>query len=164
MNGIFRFGLTVAAMFAALYPVSALAAQADYYLKLDTIEGDSKVKDQGRGWIEIQGWDSGNNNSVSICREAASGQASGRRQYAPIIIRKRIDKSTPLLAKALVNNETIGNALFLAKQANGVYLKYELKEVFISGIAPAGGGAGGAASGGAASETVTLKFVRCELK
>ncbi len=33
--------------------------------------------------------------------------ASGRRTYEPIIVRKRIDKSSPLLAKALCNNEEI---------------------------------------------------------
>jgi type VI secretion system secreted protein Hcp len=38
---------------------------------------------------------------------AASGQSTGRRTYSPIIFRKRIDKSTPLLAKALANNEVI---------------------------------------------------------
>jgi hypothetical protein len=32
-------------------------------------------------------------------REAGSGMATGRRQYEPLLIRKRIDKATPLLAK-----------------------------------------------------------------
>lgn len=37
----------------------------------------------------------------SSTREAGSGIATGRRQYQPLLIRKRIDKSTPLLMKAL---------------------------------------------------------------
>ena len=36
--------------------------------------------------------------------------ATGRRQYTPITIRKRIDKASPLLIKALVNNEKIDGA------------------------------------------------------
>ncbi len=40
-------------------------------------------------------------------RDAASGQATGRRQYEPVMIRKSMDKATPLLWKALVNNEVI---------------------------------------------------------
>jgi type VI secretion system secreted protein Hcp len=44
-------------------------------------------------------------HAVKTAREAGSGQASGRRQYEPILIRKRIDKSTPLIAKALVENQ-----------------------------------------------------------
>jgi type VI secretion system secreted protein Hcp len=33
--------------------------------------------------------------------------ATGRRQYEPVVCRKRIDKSSPLLHKAMVNNEVI---------------------------------------------------------
>ncbi len=44
---------------------------------------------------------------VMTAREAGSGMATGRRQYKPLIIRKRIDKSTPLIAKALVENAKI---------------------------------------------------------
>jgi type VI secretion system secreted protein Hcp len=40
-------------------------------------------------------------------REAGSGMATGRRQYKPLMIRKRIDKSSPLIAKALVENQEI---------------------------------------------------------
>jgi len=44
---------------------------------------------------------------VKTAREAGSGMATGRRQYEPLKIRKRIDKSTPLLAKALCENQVI---------------------------------------------------------
>jgi type VI secretion system secreted protein Hcp len=43
--------------------------------------------------------------SVKTAREAGCGMASGRRQYEPLVIRKRIDKATPLIAKALVENQ-----------------------------------------------------------
>ena len=45
--------------------------------------------------------------SVVTAREAGSGMATGRRQYEPLMIRKRIDKSSPLLFKALVENQKI---------------------------------------------------------
>jgi type VI secretion system secreted protein Hcp len=45
--------------------------------------------------------------SVLTAREAGSGMATGRRQYEPLLIRKRIDKSSPLIAKALVENQKI---------------------------------------------------------
>ncbi|MFP2904926.1 type VI secretion system tube protein TssD [Pyxidicoccus sp. 3LFB2] len=45
--------------------------------------------------------------SVKTAREAGSGLATGRRQYEGITIRKRIDKSTPLLMKALCENQVI---------------------------------------------------------
>ena len=46
-------------------------------------------------------------DSVRTAREKGSGMATGRRTYEPLVIRKRIDKSSPLLAKALCNNEII---------------------------------------------------------
>ncbi len=45
--------------------------------------------------------------SVITAREAGSGMATGRRQYEPLLVRKRIDKSSPLIAKALVENQVI---------------------------------------------------------
>lgn len=49
--------------------------------------------------------------SVQTSREASSGMATGRRQFEPIMITKRIDKSSPLLQRALANNEKI-DAMF----------------------------------------------------
>ena len=40
-------------------------------------------------------------------RDAASGNATGKRQHKPVVITKEIDKSTPLLASVLYNNENI---------------------------------------------------------
>jgi type VI secretion system secreted protein Hcp len=44
-------------------------------------------------------------DSVRTAREKGSGMATGRRTYEPIVFRKRIDKSSPLLARSLCNNE-----------------------------------------------------------
>jgi type VI secretion system secreted protein Hcp len=40
-------------------------------------------------------------------RDPASGQATGRRQHKPLVITKELDRSTPLLHAAHVNNEVI---------------------------------------------------------
>ena len=40
-------------------------------------------------------------------RDSASGLPTGKRQHKPFVITKEIDKSTPLLFNALVNNENI---------------------------------------------------------
>ena len=44
---------------------------------------------------------------VVTAREASSGNATGRRQFTPLLIRKRIDKSSPLIFKALCTNQVI---------------------------------------------------------
>jgi type VI secretion system secreted protein Hcp len=36
-----------------------------------------------------------------------SGLATGKRQHKPLVVRKRVDKTTPLLSGALVTNETL---------------------------------------------------------
>ncbi|HLP40827.1 MAG TPA: type VI secretion system tube protein TssD [Fibrobacteria bacterium] len=40
-------------------------------------------------------------------RDPASGLPTGKRQHKPFVITKELDKSTPLLMNALVNNENI---------------------------------------------------------
>ncbi|MGF1468702.1 MAG: type VI secretion system tube protein TssD [Sandaracinaceae bacterium] len=46
-------------------------------------------------------------DSVRTAREVGSGLATGRRAYEPTVILKRIDKATPLIAKALRGNQQI---------------------------------------------------------
>jgi len=68
------------------------------------IKGESSQTSLGReGSIECFSF----RDSIRTAREAGSGVATGRRTYEPVIITKRIDKSSPLLAKALCDNETI---------------------------------------------------------
>ncbi len=42
-------------------------------------------------------------------RDAASGLPTGKRQHKPFVITKELDKSSPLLYNALVNNESISS-------------------------------------------------------
>jgi len=51
-------------------------------------------------------------DSVRTARELGSRAAVGRRVHEPIEIIKRIDKSSPLLAKALCRNEAIEGEFF----------------------------------------------------
>jgi type VI secretion system secreted protein Hcp len=68
------------------------------------IDGDSTIESLDRAdSIECLSF----SDSVRTAREASSGVASGERTYEPIRIVKRIDKSSPLIAKALCNNEVI---------------------------------------------------------
>jgi type VI secretion system secreted protein Hcp len=68
------------------------------------IKGDSTQTSLGRAnSIECTYYEQG----VVTARGAGSGMATGRRQYQPLLIRKRIDRSSPLLAKALVENQAV---------------------------------------------------------
>jgi type VI secretion system secreted protein Hcp len=86
--------------------VHAMAETVHLYLKASgsDIQGESTQTSLGReGSIECFFFE----DSVRTAREKGSGMATGRRAYEPIKILKRIDKSSPLLAKALCNNEVI---------------------------------------------------------
>ena len=83
-----------------------MAETVHLYLKANgaDIQGESTQRSLGRETsIECVYYE----QEVMTAREAGSGMATGRRQYKPLTIRKRIDKSTPLIAKALVENQKI---------------------------------------------------------
>jgi type VI secretion system secreted protein Hcp len=68
------------------------------------IEGESSQTSLGReGSIECLSYEQG----VATAREAGSGLATGRRQYQPLVVRKRLDRASPLLLKALTENQVI---------------------------------------------------------
>ena len=69
------------------------------------------------GTITIAGQQSGNfgdglkitgySHQIVSPRDAASGLPTGKRQHKPLTITKEIDKSTPLLQRAIYTNETL---------------------------------------------------------
>lgn len=86
--------------------VSRMAETVHLYLKANgvDIQGESTQLDLGReNSIECLQF----KDSVRTAREHGSRAAVGRRVHEPIELIKRIDKSSPLLAKALCRNEKI---------------------------------------------------------
>lgn len=83
-----------------------MAETVHLYLKANgsDIQGQSTQTSLGReNSIECLYFE----DAVRTAREKGSGMATGRRTYEPIVIRKRIDRSSPLLAKALCTNEVV---------------------------------------------------------
>jgi type VI secretion system secreted protein Hcp len=79
-------------------------------------------------------------DDVRTARERGSGLATGRRTYEPIKFLKRIDKSSPLLAKALCNNEVVeGTFKFFRPSPAGdgttqQFFTVEIAEARVAGI------------------------------
>ena len=70
----------------------------------EDVKGESTQTSEGRdGTIECTYFES----ELMTAREVQSGLATGRRQHKPLLIKKAIDKSTPLIAKALTKNSKI---------------------------------------------------------
>jgi type VI secretion system secreted protein Hcp len=68
------------------------------------VPGESTVSSMGRG-NTIECWKF--EHMVNTARESGSGMGTGRRVHTPVVLSKRIDKSTPLLYKALSQNEQV---------------------------------------------------------
>lgn len=82
----------------------APAETVHLFLKLNgtAVKGESTQSSLGRAdSIECTTF----KQSVITAREAGSGLATGRRQYQPLVCKKRIDKASPLLMKALSENQ-----------------------------------------------------------
>ena len=73
------------------------------------IEGESTIMTMDReSTIECVGFD----YELITPREQTTGDLTGRRQHGPVTVLKPVDKSTPLLYKALCNNEPVNTAEF----------------------------------------------------
>ena len=73
------------------------------------IEGESTIGSMDReGTIECSAFE----YRLTTPREVGSGALTGRRQHSAVVITKRIDKTTPLLLKALCQNEIVTEATF----------------------------------------------------
>lgn len=100
--------LAVAAILVAWAVPSPAPAAMNVYLFLKAngsdIHGDSSVITLGReNSIECLAF----SQAIQLPRDPDTGMATGQRTFEPIRFTKRIDKSSPLLAKALANNEVI---------------------------------------------------------
>ena len=113
--------LAIAAVlaFITLCPVGQCAETVHLFLKANgqDIKGESTQASLGRkDSIQCVSYE----QKVATARQAASGMATGRREYEPIVIRKRIDKASPLLLKALIENQKIDGVFkFFRPNPNG---------------------------------------------
>lgn len=87
-------------------PFSHAAPSVDVLLKANgsDIQGEGTSNaPSGNNFINGLGFD----HEVFLITDPTTGQATGRRQHKPIRIVKPIDKATPLLYKAMVQNQVI---------------------------------------------------------
>jgi type VI secretion system secreted protein Hcp len=101
-----------------------------------TIQGDSTQASNGRDkTIECVSYE-----QAGTVPTDANGASAGRRQYSPVSIRKRVDRASPLLWKAMTENSTIdGDFKFYRPSPAGdgtteQFYTVNLKQGRISGI------------------------------
>ena len=115
---------------------------------------------------------------ITSPRDAASGQASGRRQFKPLQITKQIGAASPQFLQALATNEVLPTVTldFLKTNQNGeeyVYYTIKLTNATVASVrqyTPGGGGGGaaGAKHTGAADapqmEDISFSFQKIEIE
>jgi type VI secretion system secreted protein Hcp len=109
----------------------------DYFMKMDTIKGESNA--------------SGHQNEIDVLSYSwgativgASPGGSGRLEVDSFSFTHRLDYSTPLLLKACLTGQHIPTATFTARRSlsrgSADYLKYTFTEVVVSSIKEEGQG------------------------
>jgi type VI secretion system secreted protein Hcp len=128
-------------------------AAAAGYLKIGDIKGESTENKDHKGEIEILSWSWGETGS-----NRSSGLATGKRQHKPITITKPVDKASPLLQQASTSGKALpGMEIALPKEGGRAdeYMKYKLRNVYVSSYSVSGSGTG---SRSVQTETFTLSY------
>ena len=111
--------IAIAGTVLASLPAATHSAQTVHLqLKIDgaEIKGESTIASLGRAdSIEVYSFV----HEVTTGQAAASGLPTGKRQHLPVVFIKRVGKSSPLLMKALCNNEPVNEAVFRFYQTGG---------------------------------------------
>ena len=146
-----RIRRTAVAIALAVATLNAAAA-ADYFLKVDGIEGESVVKGFEKQ-IEIQSF------SWGVAQSAGAGGArAGKSCPSDVSLSKGVDKATPPLIAGAVGGTVSPTAILIALRPGGsgvpqTYMKIEMKNVLVSSYQTSG-----ASGGGPAQDAFSLRF------
>lgn len=140
---------------------TADAASVDYFLKIDGIDGESKVKGH-EGEIEVMSWSWGVSNSGSAA--TGGGAGAGKASFSDISITKVLDKASPQLFTAVATGKHIPTVTFKAvadsgKDGKQEYYVVKLTDVLISSFQQAG-----ASGGDRPTESVSLNYAKIEIE
>lgn len=109
----------------------------DAFIKIDGIEGESTDADH-RGWIEVIRYGLGAKQTLSPTTSSAGGLSAERADFSRFLIRKYIDKSSPLLLQACAAGTHIDQVVVELCRAAGTdklkYLTFTLKNCLISRV------------------------------
>src|SRR4249920_3049801 len=97
-------------------------AQVDYFLKTDTIKGES-LDEKHKGEIELESFSWSATNATTI-GSATGGAGAGKVKQEKLIVTKRYDKSSPPLFAALAAGQHFKKATLTARKAGGTQVDY----------------------------------------
>lgn len=127
----------------------------DMFIKIDTIEGESKDKSHGKE-IDVLAWSWGMSQSGSA--QMGPGMGSGKVNIQDLSFTKYMDASSSVLMLACCNGQHIKEATLVVRKAGEnplEYLKIKLNDLIITNIST--GGSGGEDR---LTENITLNFAK----
>ncbi len=133
-------------------------AQADFFLKLDGIQGESQ-DDKHKNEIQLASFNVGVTNAGAGGANLGSG--ASRSNLQDMHFTKQTDSSSPNLFLACCTGRHIPTATITIRKAGEnplEYLVYKLTEVFVSSH-----NASGQQGGGIAQESFSLNFSKVEM-
>jgi type VI secretion system secreted protein Hcp len=143
----------------AVKPVTPVfAASADYFLKIDGIDGESAAEGH-RGEIEIMSWSWGATNSGPMSQGGGGG--TGKVSFQDFHFMKRIDKASPKLLERAATGQHIKKAVLTARKSGSSsdYYVITFEDVLISSFKQEGG-----SSGDVPTESVSFNYQKITIE
>ena len=143
-------------LWLAVASFHASAAQVDYFLKIDGVDGESQ--DEGhKDWINLLSF----SQSVSVDIDPTSGRP-GTAKFEDIQFTKYLDKATPLLMLNCASGKHIPTATLVCRKAGTgaapvEYYKITMTDILVSSVSTSG-----SAGDPVPTETLSLNFTKIE--
>jgi type VI secretion system secreted protein Hcp len=135
------------------------ASQADYFLKIDGIQGESQ-DDKHQNEIQLTSFSFGVTNAGT--GSSGMGSGSGKANIQDFKFTKLADNASPNLFQACCNGKHFDTATLTVRKAGEdalEYLVYTLSEVFVSSYTTAG-----QSGGGIAQESGSMNFSKIQVQ
>lgn len=132
-------------------------AAVDYFLKIDTIEGES-TDDKHKNEIDVQSWSWGETNVGT--HAGGGGGGAGKVSMQDFNFVMRVNKASPKLLLACANGQHIKEALLTCRKAGGdqqEYLMIKFSDLLVSSFQT-----GGSAGDVVPMDQIALNFSKIE--
>lgn len=133
-------------------------AAVDYFLKLDTIDGESQ-DDKHKGEIDVESWSWGETNSGTSA--GGGGGGAGKVSMQDFHFVMKINKATPKLMLACASGQHIKSGVLTCRKAGGdqqEYLKITMSDLLVASYQSGGSNGDGVVP----VEQISLNFAKIE--
>ena len=118
---------------------------ADYFLKLDGIEGES-MDAKHKGWLDVDSWSWGESQPHPPPVGGGAGGGAGQVQFRDFAFTTRVSKASPKLFLACASGQHIKEAQLVGRKAGKgqqEFLTWTFSDLLVSSYQTGGSEAGG---------------------